>query len=124
MNKFVLLDIWMPKSSPPQNFPRKVQEAERQLNMQQLKLREVYSDENKKAAQEALESYRECMSRENCYLKQLAKEVWFSSMDRNTKYFYSILKTRKVRNRILSIRNEEEVWLNDETVIAFPRVYM
>lgn len=63
-----------------------------------------------------MEKYQELLAREEAYLRQLSKEQWFSSMDRNSRYFYSLLKSRKNKNLILSILSGDDV-ITDEQLI-------
>lgn len=44
----------------------------------------------------------------------MAKDMWFSSMDKNSRYFYSIVKGRRVRKKILRIHYADGTWSNDE----------
>ena len=51
------------------------------------------------------------LQREQIMWAQKAKKDWDLKGDRNTRFFQIVVKNRHRRNRILQIKNDEEVWL-------------
>lgn len=63
-----------------------------------------------------LNEYVEATKDELSLLHQKAKVKWLSEGDQNTAYFHGILKSRKHKNRIESICDDNGVWFEGEKV--------
>lgn len=57
--------------------------------------------ERSKLKQELHQAYID----EEIFCKQKSRNLWLKERDRNTKYFHSIIKTRRAKNRMLSIQD-------------------
>lgn len=97
---------------------QKVGEAKEQLKALESQLRMQQSDELREETKHALELYTELILREDGYLKQMAMDQWFISRDRNTKYFYSLLKRQRMKKEILSVKDDAGLWVKEENVVA------
>ncbi|KAK1258540.1 hypothetical protein QJS04_geneDACA020390 [Acorus gramineus] len=53
--------------------------------------------------------YSSCLAQEKCFLRQKSRQLWLSSGDSNTKFFYDSIKARSVRNTISRLRSPNGV---------------
>ncbi|XP_062113695.1 uncharacterized protein LOC133824739 [Humulus lupulus] len=51
------------------------------------------------------------------FLEKKAKAIWMDNGDENTHIFHASLKARRIQNRILSIKNEDDIWVDTPTGI-------
>ncbi|GAB2280080.1 hypothetical protein Dimus_039393 [Dionaea muscipula] len=85
----------------------RVLQAMEVLTQAQVALRAEFTEEHRMAEMEARERLQHLMAAENSFLKQKLKDDWFHCMDRSTKYFYSLVKGRRIRSQILCITRED-----------------
>ena len=46
-----------------------------------------------------------------------ARKEWDLKGDRNTKYYQAVVRNRRRHNKIIQIKNEEDVWISNQTQI-------
>ncbi|GJT20553.1 RNA-directed DNA polymerase, eukaryota, reverse transcriptase zinc-binding domain protein [Tanacetum coccineum] len=68
-----------------------------------------YDNERKKIAATILNEYNEAMIDEENLLFQMAKVEWLNEGDRNTTYFHKAVKSKRNKNRIMSINNSQGI---------------
>ncbi len=66
---------------------------------------------------EQREQLDQLLHREEILWSQKAGKEWDLKGDRNTKYFQTVVRNRRRHNRIIQIKNEEDVWISDQTQI-------
>nr|GEU99130.1 hypothetical protein [Tanacetum cinerariifolium] len=90
----------------------KVMESQKEVDM-------FPHDENiKEKSCRILKEYYEAMQDENSLLYQKAKIKWLREGDRNTAYFHKTIKEMVHRGRIITIRNEKGVRIENKDVAA------
>ena len=57
------------------------------------------------------------LHREEILWSQKARKEWDLKGDRNTKYFQAVVRNRRRHNKIIQIKNEEDVWISDQAQI-------
>lgn len=65
------------------------------LETAQATLRASYTDENKAVMEKISSELAELLDAEDSYQRQMARDDWFKLYDRNTKYFYNIISSRR-----------------------------
>ncbi|GAB2271839.1 hypothetical protein Dimus_038936 [Dionaea muscipula] len=85
----------------------RIVDARSQLVQAQNLLNGAFSAENKNRAEKAARDLAQLLVAEDQMIKQRAKSEWVQFMDRNNKYFYSLLKARGKRGLISSLIDEQ-----------------
>ena len=63
------------------------------------------------------EQLDQLLHREEILWSQKARKEWDLKGDRNTKYFQAVVRNRRRHNKIIQIKNEEDVWISDQAQI-------
>jgi hypothetical protein len=63
------------------------------------------------------EQLDQLLHREEILWSQKARKEWDLKEDRNTKYFQAIVRNIRRHNKIIQIKNEEDVWISDQAQI-------
>ncbi|GAB2276312.1 hypothetical protein Dimus_011044 [Dionaea muscipula] len=81
----------------------RIAEAQETLERYQQLLREHFSEDDRECMRLACDNLKMLLAREDGYLRQMAKDEWIRFNDRNTKYFYNLVKGRQRRSRICGV---------------------
>lgn len=54
------------------------------------------------------EQYSEILKRQELYWKDKSRELWITDGDLNTKYFHASSKSRRINNKICSVKDKNE----------------
>ncbi|GAB2226204.1 hypothetical protein Droror1_Dr00022005 [Drosera rotundifolia] len=92
------------------NMDARVMTAEQELLKRQEELRLDYTNEKRALIVNASNAYEPSLIFEEEYLKQLLKDQWFFSIDRNNRYFYDLLNNRKNKKQILELKMRQGFW--------------
>lgn len=82
----------------------------------QRALEEVQTDNNR-SQEDILEVSRklqEAYKDEEDYWHKKSRNMWYSSVDLNTKFYHALTKQRRVRNRIVGLHDEAGNWITEE----------
>lgn len=52
------------------------------------------------------------LDQKEIYWRQRSKQLWLKEGDKNSKFFHAAASTRKKKNRILSLRNDNDTWVD------------
>ena len=63
------------------------------------------------------EELEELLNREELMWAQKARTKWFLHGDRNTRYFQTVVKQRRSRNRILQIKDDHALYTDNHEEI-------
>ena len=77
----------------------------------------INSVEDVKRESQHREQLEQLLDRKEMLWAQKARKEWDLKGDRNTKYYQAVVKNRKRHNRIIQIKNEEDVWITDQNQI-------
>ncbi len=77
----------------------------------------INSVEDVKRESQHREQLEQLLDREEMLWAQKARKEWDLKGDRNTKYYQAVVKNRRRHNRIIQIKNEEDVWITDQNQI-------
>ena len=66
---------------------------------------------------ELWKDYEKILIQEEMYWKQVSRCEWIKFGDKNSKYFHIIANNRRRRNKVLSLKNEEGEWIEDQTAL-------
>ncbi|GAB2268930.1 hypothetical protein Dimus_003870, partial [Dionaea muscipula] len=78
-----------------------------------------YSEENRECMSRACDELKVLLAREEGFLRQMVKDEWIKLSDRNTKFFYSLIKWRRRKAMIRSIcRSDGSVEVSSEEIGA------
>ncbi|KAH0636375.1 hypothetical protein KY289_036290 [Solanum tuberosum] len=66
----------------------------------------------------AYQKFRKSSYLDEVFLQQISKATWIRLGDDNTRYFYSVIKYRKLKQVTTQLKNTEGVWQTDPAVIA------
>ncbi|XP_048613115.1 uncharacterized protein LOC125587045 [Brassica napus] len=86
------------------------------INELQKALEEVQMDNNRsqedilEVSRKLQEAYRD----EEDYWFQKSRNMWYSSGDRNTKFYHALTRQRRVRNRIVGLHDADGNWITDD----------
>lgn len=58
--------------------------------------------------------YMEVLAREEIFWRQKSRATWLKDGDRNTKFFHSYVKVRRLRNKIFSIHNNDGIEVSNQ----------
>ncbi|GAB2212881.1 hypothetical protein Droror1_Dr00020881 [Drosera rotundifolia] len=83
----------------------RVKKAEEDLLDSQHALKCCFTQEGKELVVLNTETYRGLLEAENAYIQQMMNEDWLNFMDRNTKFFHDVIRSRRKRGLILSLHN-------------------
>ncbi|GAB2240456.1 hypothetical protein Droror1_Dr00020974 [Drosera rotundifolia] len=83
----------------------RVKKAEEDLLDSQHALKCCFTQEGKELVVLNIETYRGLLEAENAYIPPMVKEDWLNFMDRNTKFFHDVIRSRRKRGLILSFHN-------------------
>ncbi|KAI9106963.1 hypothetical protein K1719_022491 [Acacia pycnantha] len=75
------------------------------------------SDEKLLVAESLMHQIEEAWDREETYWWQRSRIAWLRCGDRNTRFFHSSVVQRRQRNKIMRLKNENGVWLEDRKAI-------
>ncbi|KAI9121028.1 hypothetical protein K1719_008061 [Acacia pycnantha] len=77
-------------------------------------------------AETLVKKIEEAWGKEEMYWWQRSKISWLTCGDRNTKFFHSSVIQRRQRNKVLRLKDETGVWMEDRKVInkTFSNFYM
>ncbi|XP_027083517.1 uncharacterized protein [Coffea arabica] len=94
---------------------------------EEVRLAEIHveSDESKKARanlHRAQAQLRSTLQVEELFWKQKARVKWLDEGDRNTKFFHSVIKQRRVQSIIHKIKNDRGEWVTSEKAIGEEKV--
>nr|GEZ39543.1 hypothetical protein [Tanacetum cinerariifolium] len=77
-----------------------------------------YDNERKRIAVDVLNDYNEAMADEDKLLFQIAKVEWLNEGDRNTSYFHKVVKSKRNKNKIMSINNSQGVVVKGNDIVT------
>ena len=83
----------------------------KQCQLQQLQ-DSILTSEDVKRERTYREELEELLNREELMWAQKARTKWFLHGDRNTRYFQTVVRKRRSRNRILQIKDEHEHYID------------
>ena len=69
-----------------------------------------FNEEVLEVSRKLQEAYRD----EEQYWEQKSRTNWHVLGDRNTKFYHTLTKQRRIQNRIIGLHNEEGNWVNSE----------
>ncbi|KAI9101525.1 hypothetical protein K1719_023769 [Acacia pycnantha] len=77
------------------------------------------------AIEELTSQIEDAWAKEESYWWQRSRISWLNSGDKNTKFFHTSVIQRRQRNKILRLKNDSGVWLEDKEEInkAFSTFY-
>ncbi|GJT99970.1 hypothetical protein Tco_1110309 [Tanacetum coccineum] len=88
------------------------------LKQAQCKVEAIpFNKQLKEELDKILEDYEEALFGEEKLLAQKEKTEWLSEGDRNNKYFYHVLKSRKNASKTIGICDENGKWFNEDEVV-------
>ncbi|KAH0693072.1 hypothetical protein KY285_020169 [Solanum tuberosum] len=79
---------------------------------------DVPNEINRAVLQKDEAEFKRYLHFEEIYWQQKAGYEWFDNGDRNTRFFYSIVKGRRKRLPLQRIQNRQGVWLEEEEAIV------
>ncbi|GJZ69312.1 RNA-directed DNA polymerase, eukaryota, reverse transcriptase zinc-binding domain protein [Tanacetum coccineum] len=77
-----------------------------------------YDNERKRIVAAVLNDYNEAMADEDKLLFQMAKVEWLNEGDRITTYFHKVVKSKRNKNRIMSINNIQGVVVEGNDIVT------
>ncbi|XP_033145007.1 uncharacterized protein LOC117133065 [Brassica rapa] len=86
------------------------------INVLQQALEEVQTD-NTRSQEDILEVSRklhDAYKDEEDYWHQKSRNMWYSSRDLNTKFYHTLTKQRRVRNRIVGLHDADGNWITED----------
>ncbi|XP_050241304.1 uncharacterized protein LOC126690225 [Quercus robur] len=107
------LHAWGSSKTQPQSEEiKKLQKRIEQLNAMEL------TEDSKAEFLVASKNLDTLLLKEEIYWAQRSRIPWLKHGDKNTRFFHSKASQRKWRNHIQSIKNAEDVWVEEESDIA------
>ena len=107
------LHAWgLSKTQPQSEEIKKLQKRIEQLNAMEL------TEDSKAEFLVASKNLDTLLLKEEIYWVQRSIIPWLKHGDKNTRFFHSKASQRKWRNHIQSIKNAEDVWVEEESDIA------
>ncbi|CAN1248712.1 hypothetical protein LINPERPRIM_LOCUS6851 [Linum perenne] len=98
-----------------QNSGQKIKETKRRLGEVQNGYRDAYSAEMEKRLEGEL---GRLWRQEELYWKQRAGIRWLKEGDKNMKFFHASTIQRRQKNRILKLKTDDLLWIEEEEEIA------
>ncbi|CAN1820450.1 LINE-1 retrotransposable element ORF2 protein [Linum perenne] len=108
-----MLNMWGKRKW--QNSGQKIKETQRRLEEVQTGYRDAYSAEMEKRLEGEL---GRLWRQEELYWKQRAGIRWLKEGDKNTKFFHASTIQRRQKNRILKLKTDDLLWIEEEEEIA------
>ncbi|KAI9122693.1 hypothetical protein K1719_006533 [Acacia pycnantha] len=103
---------WSRKEFP--NFRKVIDQLRRQLC---CCYEGFLTDSKLKEAESLVRQIEEAWVKEETYWWQISRVAWLKCGDRNTKFFHSSVIQRRLRNKILRLKSDSSIWLEDRAAI-------
>ena len=98
-------------------FGRVEREIEKKKEELQCIQENITSVEDIRRETEHREQLEQLLHREEISWSEKARKEWDLKGDRNTKYYQAVCRNRRRHNKIIQIKNEEDVWIFDQAQI-------
>ncbi|KAK4263572.1 hypothetical protein QN277_028965 [Acacia crassicarpa] len=104
------------------NFKRLIDQLKRKLDQYQSS---ILTEQAVREAEEVTRELEVAWAQEESYWWQRSRISWLKCGDRNTKFFHSSVVQRRLRNKVLRLKNERGIWLEERREIneAFNTFY-
>ncbi|KAH0757185.1 hypothetical protein KY290_020678 [Solanum tuberosum] len=102
-----------------QNIVNEADEDRAKLKQAQVKLQTDPSNiEYQQMESQVYQKFRTSSYLAELFLQQRSKATWIRLGDDNTRYFYSIIKHRKLKQAVTQLKDQTGVWQTDPAIIA------
>ncbi|XP_060960664.1 uncharacterized protein LOC133031228 [Cannabis sativa] len=96
------------------NFKDRIARCNKELK----KLKGRRDDTSVQKYKDTHEQLFEILTQKEVFWRQRSKQLWLQAGDKNTKYFHACANTRKKNNQIVSLKNDNGVWVDWDSGLA------